>query len=58
MHRQSALLSSIFFAVHALHVEAVTSVVGRAELLAAIFFLLSLQLYTRATRHATKTGKC
>lgn len=36
-----ALLASILFAVHPIHVEAVTSIVGRAELLGTLCVLLS-----------------
>ncbi|QQP53292.1 Uncharacterized protein FKW44_005727 [Caligus rogercresseyi] len=37
-------ISSVLFAVHPVHTEAVTGVVGRAELLSSIFFILSLLL--------------
>ena len=43
----TSFLSSVMFAVHPVHTESVTGLVGRAELLSAIFFLLSLQLYQR-----------
>jgi protein O-mannosyl-transferase len=36
-----ALFGGLLFAVHPVHVEAVANVVGRAELLTAIFFLLA-----------------
>jgi tetratricopeptide (TPR) repeat protein len=35
-----AFVAAAIFAVHPVHTEAVTSIVGRAELLAALFFLL------------------
>jgi tetratricopeptide (TPR) repeat protein len=39
-HREGALVAAALFAVHPLHTEAVTGIVGRAELFAAVFFLL------------------
>ncbi len=44
-HQEAALLAAAIFAVHPLHTEAVTGIVGRAELCAAFFFLLSWWLY-------------
>jgi protein O-mannosyl-transferase len=38
----TALVAGLLFAVHPVHVEAVASVVGRAELMAAFFTLLSV----------------
>jgi len=43
--RRLAGLAAAVFAVHALHVEAVVQIVGRAELLAALCALLALWLY-------------
>lgn len=42
--------AALLFAVHPVHVEAVTSLVGRAELLVAIFTLLYLQIALRLFR--------
>jgi protein O-mannosyl-transferase len=42
-----AALGAAVFAVHPLHVEAVANVVGRSELLAAIFVLLACLLHLR-----------
>ncbi|HEX7052145.1 MAG TPA: tetratricopeptide repeat protein [Longimicrobiales bacterium] len=42
-----ATLGGAIFAVHPVHVEAVANVVGRAELLAALFFLTACLLYLR-----------
>ena len=39
------LRSALLFAVHPVHTEAVTSVVGRAELLSAMFLLGGLLAY-------------
>jgi Tfp pilus assembly protein PilF len=44
-HRQGALVAAALFAVHPLHTEAVTEIVGRAELFAAGFFLLGWWWY-------------
>jgi len=43
-----ALVSSLLFAVHPLHVEAVTGLVGRAEILAAIGAMLALGCHVAA----------
>ncbi len=39
---RGALLAGILFAVHPVHVEAVANIVGRAELMAALFTLLAV----------------
>ncbi|GFT46833.1 protein O-mannosyl-transferase TMTC3 [Nephila pilipes] len=41
----SSLLSSALFAVHPIHTEAVSGIVGRAELLSAVAFLSALLYY-------------
>ncbi|CAG5119359.1 unnamed protein product [Candidula unifasciata] len=41
-------LCSILFAVHPVHTESVAGVVGRAELLCALFFITSFLLYVKA----------
>ena len=41
----AAFIAAIIFAVHPVHVEAVTGVVGRADILCAICVLLALRLY-------------
>lgn len=40
-----SLAAAILFALHPVHVEAVTGIVGRAELLSAIFVFASLIIY-------------
>ena len=40
-----SVAAAALFAAHAVHVEAVTNVTGRAELLAAVCFLGSVLLY-------------
>ncbi|GFR23196.1 protein O-mannosyl-transferase TMTC3, partial [Trichonephila clavata] len=41
----SSLISSAMFAVHPIHTEAVSGIVGRAELLSAVAFLSALLYY-------------
>ncbi len=43
-----AAAASILFAVHPIHVEAVAGIVGRAELLAALFGILSYSVWLRS----------
>ncbi|XP_030069608.1 protein O-mannosyl-transferase TMTC3 isoform X1 [Microcaecilia unicolor] len=45
---ESSLVASLLFAVHPIHTEAVTGVVGRAELLSSIFFLAAFLSYTKS----------
>ena len=45
-----ASLSTFLFAVHPIHTEAVTGVVGRAELLSSIFFLLTIMIYRKSVK--------
>ncbi|BFZ09595.1 hypothetical protein BsWGS_12633 [Bradybaena similaris] len=52
-----ALLASCMFAVHPIHTEAVTGIVGRADVLAAFFFLLSLYTYCRCMTPGPRTGR-
>ncbi|HKC23243.1 MAG TPA: tetratricopeptide repeat protein, partial [Thermoanaerobaculia bacterium] len=47
--RGPSLAAAALFAAAAIHVEAVTSLVGRAELLAALLVLVSARLFVRAT---------
>ena len=42
------MVATLLFIVHPIHTEAVASIVGRAEILACLFFLLSLMAYLRA----------
>ncbi|XP_078075752.1 protein O-mannosyl-transferase TMTC3 isoform X2 [Mustelus asterias] len=48
LDRKSSLIASLLFAVHPIHTEAVTGVVGRAELLSSIFFLAAFLSYTKS----------
>lgn len=43
-----SLFSALLFAVHSVHTEAVSNIVGRAELLSCVFFLLSVLSYCQA----------
>lgn len=45
-----SFLASLLFATHPVHTEAVTGVVGRAELLSSIFYLLVLKLYGKSSK--------
>lgn len=47
--RYLAFFATALFAVHAVHVEVVASIVGRAESLCALFFLLAIFFYLRRT---------
>uniref|UniRef100_A0A8D0BWE7 Protein O-mannosyl-transferase TMTC3 n=1 Tax=Salvator merianae TaxID=96440 RepID=A0A8D0BWE7_SALMN len=48
LDNRSSLIASLLFAAHPIHTEAVTGVVGRAELLSSIFFLAAFLSYTRS----------
>lgn len=49
--------ASVLFAVHPVHTEAVAGLVGRADVLSTIFFLLSFLTYTRhVTARDTRQG--
>ncbi len=52
----AALAAALLFAVHPIHVEAVTSLVGRGETQAAVFVLLYLHLALRLGVDATAEG--
>lgn len=44
---KASLLCALLFAVHPIHTESVAGLVGRADLLGALFFILSFLFYTR-----------
>ncbi|XP_023716929.1 protein O-mannosyl-transferase Tmtc3 [Cryptotermes secundus] len=52
----SSFIASMLFAVHPIHTEAVTGVVGRAETLSSVFFLAAFILYTKSTKRKHVTG--
>uniref|UniRef100_A0A667ZVZ8 dolichyl-phosphate-mannose--protein mannosyltransferase n=1 Tax=Myripristis murdjan TaxID=586833 RepID=A0A667ZVZ8_9TELE len=45
---KASLLAALFFAAHPVHTESVAGIVGRADLLCALFFQLSFLTYCRA----------
>lgn len=45
---RAALFSGVLFAVHPVHTESIAAVVGRADLLCALFFILSFLGYIKA----------
>lgn len=45
--KRITLLASLLFAIHPIHVESVTSIVGRADVAAALFYLLALFFYIK-----------
>ncbi|XP_037623116.1 protein O-mannosyl-transferase TMTC3 isoform X2 [Sebastes umbrosus] len=49
LDKTSGLVAALLFAVHPIHSEAVTGVVGRAELLSSIFLLAAFLAYTKST---------
>nr|XP_061825330.1 protein O-mannosyl-transferase TMTC3-like [Nerophis lumbriciformis] len=49
LDRTSGLVAALLFAVHPVHTEAVTGVVGRAELLSSIFLLAAFLAFTKST---------
>ena len=54
-HRRITLMSSMLFASHPIHVESVTSIVGRADLGSALFFLAALLSYDKFVRSESDT---
>ncbi|GFT58697.1 protein O-mannosyl-transferase TMTC3 [Nephila pilipes] len=51
----TAFLAALLFAIHPLHTEAVTGVVGRAEILSSFFYLLTFLCYTSAASKRSAT---
>ncbi|XP_046810295.1 protein O-mannosyl-transferase Tmtc3 [Lucilia cuprina] len=52
-----SFFSTLLFAVHPIHTEAVTGVVGRAELLSSLFFLGAFLAYSRAVSSSLNAAK-
>lgn len=46
----TSFVAALLFAVHPVHTEAVTGVVGRAEILSSVFYLSAFIFYTKAIR--------
>ncbi|CAL1546804.1 unnamed protein product [Lymnaea stagnalis] len=55
MSELTSFLAALLFAVHPVHTEAVTGVVGRAEALSSIFFLSAFISYAKSTGYRKKT---
>lgn len=53
---RTSLMAALLFAVHPVHTEAVTGVVGRAELLSSIFYLAAFVSYAKAVGHRRQTN--
>uniref|UniRef100_A0AAY5JZH3 dolichyl-phosphate-mannose--protein mannosyltransferase n=1 Tax=Esox lucius TaxID=8010 RepID=A0AAY5JZH3_ESOLU len=51
---KASLLAGILFAAHPIHTESVAGIVGRADLLCALFFQLSFLTYCKAFRGGTE----
>ncbi|KAI9552752.1 putative transmembrane and TPR repeat-containing protein 1-like [Daphnia sinensis] len=49
LSKLSSLLTASLFAIHPIHTEAVSGIVGRADILTTLFFLLSFISHDRAT---------
>lgn len=54
--RRLAVAAGLLFAAHPVHTEAVTGIVGRAELLAAAFLLAALLALARDASHRIRPG--
>lgn len=54
---KASLLAALFFAAHPVHTESVAGIVGRADLLCALFFQLSFLSYCRAFQDGDKSDK-
>ncbi|XP_037655782.1 protein O-mannosyl-transferase TMTC4 isoform X4 [Choloepus didactylus] len=53
---RASLLAALLFAVHPVHTECVAGIVGRADLLCALFFVLSFLGYCKAFKESNKEG--
>jgi tetratricopeptide (TPR) repeat protein len=49
----AARLSAVLFCFHPVHVEAVASIVGRADCVCGLLFLSALIFYSKSVRHST-----
>ncbi|XP_065578857.1 protein O-mannosyl-transferase TMTC1-like isoform X2 [Artemia franciscana] len=52
-----AFVAGLLFALHPIHTEAVSGIVGRADILASVFFLLSFRIYWRYAENDNKITK-
>ncbi|XP_057381513.1 protein O-mannosyl-transferase TMTC1-like [Daphnia carinata] len=55
LSKLSSLLTASLFAIHPIHTEAVSGIVGRADILTTLFFLLSFISHDRATMNNQKS---
>lgn len=46
-------IATILFSIHPIHTEAVSSIVGRADILAALFFVITIFLYMKFIKSGT-----
>ncbi|XP_022250818.1 transmembrane and TPR repeat-containing protein CG4050-like [Limulus polyphemus] len=51
----ASFVAAILFAIHPIHTEAVTGVVGRAEILSSVFFLLAFSSYAKSAGRSYQT---
>ncbi|KAG0715207.1 Transmembrane and TPR repeat-containing protein 4 [Chionoecetes opilio] len=51
---RAAVLAAILFATHPIHTEAVSGIVGRADLLCALFVFIAFLSYVRAVKQASE----
>lgn len=54
---KTSLLAALFFAAHPVHTESVAGIVGRADLLCALFFQLSFLTYCKAFHRGDDRGE-
>ncbi|XP_050529637.1 protein O-mannosyl-transferase Tmtc3 [Daktulosphaira vitifoliae] len=52
----TSFMAAILFAIHPIHTEAVTGVVGRAETLSSVFYLSTYLLYVEASKRKKYPG--
>uniref|UniRef100_UPI00398EE257 protein O-mannosyl-transferase TMTC4 isoform X4 n=1 Tax=Pristiophorus japonicus TaxID=55135 RepID=UPI00398EE257 len=57
MAPKASFLAAVLFAVHPVHTESVAGIVGRADLLCALFFILSFISYCKAFRKCDTGGE-
>lgn len=57
-HGRVAIFGALLFAAHPVHVEAVTWLAARKEVLQGFFFFLGFYLYLKASRETSRRGFC
>ncbi|GIX70057.1 protein O-mannosyl-transferase TMTC3, partial [Caerostris darwini] len=53
----ASFIAALLFAVHPIHTEAVTGIVGRAEILSSFFFLLAFLSYIKCSKSYLSTDR-